>query len=123
MTSKESSESAFGQMADELKLQVHLAQMELSEASEHEPGVHEEASALARMRDKFRLQIHLGEMEAKEEWHHIEERWRHFIQRTVRPAASSAADSVEDSTNDLLGKIRHAYRSLVTPEETPEAEE
>ncbi len=123
MTSKESSESAFGQMADELKLQVHLATMELGEASEHEPDIQKEASALARMRDKFRLQIHLGEMEAKEEWHHVEERWRHFIQRTVRPKAKDAADSVEDSTNDLLGKIRHAYKSLSTKEAAPPTEE
>jgi hypothetical protein len=100
-------------MADELKLQVHLAQMERADPSDHEEGVQEEASALARMRDKFRLQIHLGELEAKEDWHAVEERWRHFIQRTVRPKAKDLAHSAEDSTNELLRKIRDAYNRLV----------
>jgi hypothetical protein len=113
MTSKESNDSVLAQVADELKLQAHLARMERTEPSEHEPGIHKEASALARMRDRFRLQIHLGEMEAKDEWHEVEERWRHFIQRTVRPAAKDLADGAEETTNDLLRKIREGYKRLI----------
>ena len=114
MTSKQSNESGLAQMVDSLKLQGHLAKMEVADPSEHESGVHKEASTLAQMRDKLRLKIHLGELEAKEEWDDVEERWRHFIQRTVRPKAKDAAESVEDTTNELLGKIRQAYKKLVT---------
>jgi hypothetical protein len=113
MSTKEPNDCVLGPLADKLKLQAHLAKMELADPSEHESGVHKEASALAQMRDDFRLQMHLGKLEAKEEWLDAEERWSHFIQRSVKPTAKGLAEGAQETTHEVLGRIRHAYTVLV----------
>lgn len=100
-------------ITDELGLQAHLAQLEASEPSIHEPGVHEEASALATMRDTLRLQIHLGQLDARDEWGKLEDRWRTFIQRDLSPRIDELATETVQFTNGMLGEVREAYERLL----------
>lgn len=105
--SRDQGTNAFGQMADELRLQAWLARAEFKNPSLHDASTKAEIDALASMRDQLRLQLHLGRMEMREEWHRLEDRWRALMHR-----AGDTVDDAAGSITDLIAGIREGYQAL-----------
>ena len=106
---------AFGQMADELRLQAWLARAEFKNPSLHDPATKGEIDALAALRDELRLQLHLGRMEVRDEWHRIEDRWR-----ALKHRAGDAVDDAAETVADLVAGIREGYLGLQKEASEPE---
>jgi hypothetical protein len=101
------------QLADELKLQAWLAGAELKNPSLKEVTLRQEIDALVALREELRLQLHLGMLDAKDEFHRIDERWKHLVQ-----AASSAASGAAKTLRELVAEIREGYRAMALTEAT-----
>ena len=109
--SEDQTESPLSKITDELRVQAWLANREFTHPSLHHPDTLETVSALARTRDELRLQLHLGRMEAQEDWHRLEDRWRHLIQE-VGPMTETVAESVESGLHSVLKELREGYARL-----------
>jgi hypothetical protein len=114
MTDKRESTDAFGQMADELRLQAWLARAEFKNPSLNDPDTRSEVDAMAALRDELRLQLHLGRMEVRDEWQRMEDRWRR-----LKHAANLAADDAGDTIKELLDGLRDGYRKLLKDNADP----
>lgn len=92
--------SSAAQLADDLRLQVWLAQ-----AEQKNPSLHQRVSALSQARDDLRLQLHLGKMEASDAWETLEGHWT-----TLRSRLDQALDDApEGPIKDILDEIRDGY--------------